>query len=258
MLGLLGVLVLLPAGSPAAPRPAATLPDDLSAAQLHLATGSQQQQQQPTATGTASQLFRLNGSAAPHHVFTSGATEANNLGLKGVVQAEAYAKRPRHVVTSVTEHHAVLDPLRTLEEHGLRVTRLAVDAGGHVDLGELEKHLQEGVLLVALMHANNETGVLHPVDEIGGLCRAHEALFFTDATQSVGKEPLDWCHVTNATYYDFWQPSATANWLPNATASEMLARAIGGARWSNATKRRWGSRATASRVASGLFSLSPI
>lgn len=125
-------------------------------------------------------------------VFTSGATEANNLALKGVAFTRAYERAPRHVVTVATEHRAVLDPLRTLEEeHGFRVTRLGVDALGHADLDELASAVKDGARLVSVMHANNETGVLHPLEAVGALCREHGALFHTDATQTVGKEPLD-------------------------------------------------------------------
>lgn len=124
-------------------------------------------------------------------VFTSGATEANNLALRGVARAQAHARRPRRVVTCVTEHHAVLDPLDGLEAEGFEVVRLAVDRAGHLDLDRLESELARGVLLVSIMTANNETGGRHPVAEIGARCRQHGALFHTDATQTFGKEPLD-------------------------------------------------------------------
>lgn len=125
-------------------------------------------------------------------VFTSGATEANNLALKGVAGAPAHARAPRRVITAVTEHHAVLDPLAGLARPDApggpcEVVRLAVDGEGHIDLAELERELRRGALLVSLMSANNELGVLHPLTEIGALCRAHGALFHTDATQSFGR-----------------------------------------------------------------------
>lgn len=138
------------------------------------------------------QVALLIGAEPREIVFTSGATESNNLVLKGVARAEAYAKRARHVVTARTEHHAVLDPLARLEEEsGFEVTRLAVDGLGHVDLGELREALARGPRLATLMHANNEIGTLHPLAEIGALCREHEVLFHTDASQSCGKESLD-------------------------------------------------------------------
>ena len=124
-------------------------------------------------------------------IFTSGATESNNLALRGVARAQAHARRPRRVVTCVTEHHAVLDPLAALEAEGFEVVRLGVDREGHLDLGRLEEELARGVLLVSLMSANNETGGRHPIAEIGARCREHGALFHTDATQTFGKEPLD-------------------------------------------------------------------
>ena len=137
------------------------------------------------------QVAELIGADPREIVFTSGATEANNLALKGVAQARAYERAPRRFVTAATEHPAVLDPLSTLAEQGFEVTTLAVDALGHIDLEALEEHLERGVRLVSLMHANNETGGLHPLEAVGALCRAHGALLHTDATQSVGKEPID-------------------------------------------------------------------
>lgn len=124
-------------------------------------------------------------------VFTSGATESNNLALRGVAAAEAHARRPRRIVTCVTEHHAVLDPVARLEQDGFEVVRLGVDRRGRLDLARLEEELARGVLIVSIMSANNETGGRHPIAEIGARCREHGALFHTDATQSFGKEALD-------------------------------------------------------------------
>ncbi|MEZ6016280.1 MAG: aminotransferase class V-fold PLP-dependent enzyme [Planctomycetota bacterium] len=124
-------------------------------------------------------------------VFTSGATEANNLALKGVAAAPAHARAPRRIITAVTEHHAVLDPLAGLAQSGFEIVRLGVDSDGHINLIELERELARGALLVSLMSANNETGVLHPLAQIGALCRANGALFHTDATQSFGKSPIE-------------------------------------------------------------------
>jgi cysteine desulfurase len=137
------------------------------------------------------QVARLIGADPREIVFTSGATESANLALKGVAHASAYERSPRRFVTAPTEHHAVLDPLETLAQEGFEVVRLAVDGEGRVDLAELEAVLAKGVRLVSLMHANNELGLLHPVAEIGTRCREHGALFHTDATQAVGKEPID-------------------------------------------------------------------
>ncbi len=122
-------------------------------------------------------------------VWTSGATESNNLALLGVAQSSAYRKK--HVVTVATEHRAVLDPCEVLEKRGFDVTYLGVDAGGRLDLDRLAAVITNQTLLVSIMHANNEIGVLHPIATIGALCKERGVLFHTDATQSFGKEPLD-------------------------------------------------------------------
>ena len=122
-------------------------------------------------------------------VFTSGATEANNLAIKGV--AEAYFSQGRHLITVVTEHNAVLDPCRYLETLGFEVTVLPVHADGLVDLQGLEQAIRPDTILVSVMAANNEIGVLQPLVEIGALCHRHGVLFHTDAAQAVGKIPLD-------------------------------------------------------------------
>ena len=129
--------------------------------------------------------------ADPREIYwTSGATEANNLALLGLTASPAYEKR-RHVVTVCTEHRAVLDPCRHLEERGFEVTYLRVDGGGRLDLDELEGALRDDTLVVTVMHANNEIGVIHPIAEIGRRCRARGVLFHTDAVQSFGKEAID-------------------------------------------------------------------
>jgi cysteine desulfurase len=122
-------------------------------------------------------------------VFTSGATESNNLAIKGV--AEAYFSKGRHLITVPTEHSAVLDPCRYLESLGFEVTVLPVQADGLVDLDQLDQALRPDTVLVSVMAANNEIGVLQPIAQIGALCRAHEVLFHTDAAQAIGKVPLD-------------------------------------------------------------------
>jgi cysteine desulfurase len=119
-------------------------------------------------------------------VWTSGATESDNLALFG-----ALAARPGRAVAPLTEHRAVLDPLETLERRGTPVTWLRVDSLGRLDLARLEAALTPDTVLVSVMHANNETGVLHPIREIGALCKTRGVLFHTDATQSFGKEPID-------------------------------------------------------------------
>lgn len=121
-------------------------------------------------------------------VFTSGATEANNLAIKGV--AEAHHQRGRHIVTVATEHNAVLDPCRYLESLGFEVTILPVLAHGLVDLDKLESVLRGDTILVSVMAANNEIGVLQPIAQIGQLCHDRGIFFHTDAAQAIGKIPL--------------------------------------------------------------------
>jgi cysteine desulfurase len=124
-------------------------------------------------------------------VWTSGATESDNLALKGVAFSPAYVNQGNHVVTVATEHRAVLDTCEHLESRGLRVTYLPVDRQGGLDLDRLSDAITDRTILVSVMHANNETGVLHPIAEIGALCKKKKVLFHTDATQSFGKEPID-------------------------------------------------------------------
>lgn len=122
-------------------------------------------------------------------IFTSGATEANNLAIKGV--AEAYFQKGRHIITVQTEHNAVLDPCEYLQSLGFEVTFLPVQNDGLIDLTQLEKAIRPETILVSVMAANNEIGVLQPLAEIGAICREHEVLFHTDAAQAIGKIPLD-------------------------------------------------------------------
>ncbi|MFB2968273.1 IscS subfamily cysteine desulfurase [Aerosakkonema sp. BLCC-F183] len=122
-------------------------------------------------------------------VFTSGATEANNLALKGI--AEAYFQKGRHIITVQTEHNAVLDPCQYLESLGFEVTYLPVQKDGLIDLTELENSFRPDTILVSVMAANNEIGVLQPIAEIGAMCRDRQILFHTDAAQAIGKIPLD-------------------------------------------------------------------
>lgn len=122
-------------------------------------------------------------------VFTSGATEANNLAIKGV--AEAYFSKGQHIITLQTEHRAVLDPCHYLETLGFEVTFLPVQKDGLIDLELLEKTLRPDTILVSVMAANNEIGVLQPLAEIGEICRQQEVLFHSDAAQAIGKIPLD-------------------------------------------------------------------
>lgn len=118
-------------------------------------------------------------------VFTSGATEAINLAIKGVF--EMYHRKGKHIITVATEHKAVLDTCHALEKRGGAVTYLSVDEQGLIDLEELEAAIRPDTILVAVMWANNETGVIQPIREIGSLCDRQGVLFFSDATQAVGK-----------------------------------------------------------------------
>jgi len=122
-------------------------------------------------------------------VFTSGATESNNLAILGV--AKMYATKGKHLITCATEHKAVLDPMAALQNEGYEVTVLNVDTKGNIDLNELRNAIREDTILVSLMMANNEIGTIHPVKAIGDICHENGVLFHTDATQAVGKELID-------------------------------------------------------------------
>ena len=135
------------------------------------------------------QVAKLIGATAKEIIFTSGATESNNLAIKGI--AEMYKERGNHIITQVTEHKAVLDTCKKLEKSGYRVTYLPVQADGLISLAELEAAMTSDTILVTIMFANNEIGVVQPVAEIGKLCKAKGVLFHTDAVQAVGKIPVD-------------------------------------------------------------------
>ncbi|HUB65879.1 MAG TPA: cysteine desulfurase family protein [Candidatus Methylacidiphilales bacterium] len=123
-------------------------------------------------------------------IFTSGGTESCNLAVQGL--ACAHGDKGRHLITAKTEHHAVLNACRALERwRGFEITWLDTDTTGLVDPGELERAIRPGTILVSIMSANNETGVLQPMRELGAICTRHGVLFHTDAIQSAGKEPLD-------------------------------------------------------------------
>jgi cysteine desulfurase len=135
------------------------------------------------------QVAALIGASASEIVFTSGATESNNLALRGVVAARA--DRPQHVITVATEHKSVLDVCHGFERDGCAVTVLGVDGGGLIDLDELRRALRPETVLVSVMAANNEIGTLQPMAAIGAIARAHGALLHTDAAQASGKIPVD-------------------------------------------------------------------
>jgi cysteine desulfurase len=134
-------------------------------------------------------VAKLVGATTKEIIFTSGATESDNLAIKGV--AEMYKEKGNHIITAVTEHKAVLDTCKRLEKYGYRVTYLPVQKDGLVDLEDLKRAMDDKTILVSIMWANNEIGVLQPVAEIGKLCRERGIIFHTDATQAVGKIPVD-------------------------------------------------------------------
>jgi cysteine desulfurase len=135
------------------------------------------------------QVAKLIGATAKEIIFTSGSTESNNLALKGI--AEMYRERGNHIITQVTEHKAVLDTCKRLEKSGYRVTYLPVKADGLIDIEDLKRAFDDKTILVSIMFANNEIGVVQPVAEIGKLCRERNVIFHTDAVQAVGKIPVD-------------------------------------------------------------------
>lgn len=122
-------------------------------------------------------------------IFTSGATEADNLAIKGVF--EMYSRKGNHIITLQTEHKAVLDSCKKVEKMGGEVTYLEVEGDGRVDLGKLEAAITDKTILISIMWANNETGVIQPMKEIGDICAKHGVLFMSDAVQAVGKIPVD-------------------------------------------------------------------
>src|SRR5215510_8431069 len=134
-------------------------------------------------------IAKLIGATTKEIVFTSGATESDNLAIKGV--AEMYREKGNHIITAVTEHKAVLDTCKRLEKYGYRVTYLPVQKDGLVDLEDLKRAIDDRTILVTIMAANNEIGVLQPWREIGAICRERKVLFHTDGVQAVGKVPID-------------------------------------------------------------------
>jgi cysteine desulfurase len=135
------------------------------------------------------QIAKLIGASPKEIIFTSGATESDNLAIKGV--AEMYREKGNHIITAVTEHKAVLDTCKRLEKYGYRVTYLPVMKDGLIDLDDLKRSIDDKTILVTIMAANNEIGVLQPVEEIGKICRERGVIFHTDAVQMIGKVPFD-------------------------------------------------------------------
>ncbi|MCJ8208909.1 IscS subfamily cysteine desulfurase [Mucilaginibacter sp. RS28] len=135
------------------------------------------------------QVAKLIGANEKEIIFTSGATESDNLAIKGIF--EMYKEKGNHIITAVTEHKAVLDTCKHLEKLGAKVTYLPVKEDGLVDLEQLEAAMTPETILVSIMYGNNEIGVIQPVKEIAAIAHKHGALFMTDATQAVGKIPVD-------------------------------------------------------------------
>ncbi|MGE5413831.1 MAG: IscS subfamily cysteine desulfurase [Syntrophomonadaceae bacterium] len=135
------------------------------------------------------ELARLVGASSKEIVWTSGATESDNLAIKGA--AQFYHSKGKHLVTCKTEHKAVLDSMHALERQGFEVTFLDVEKDGRVDPARVKAALRKDTILVSIMHANNETGVVHPVEEIGRIAREAGVLFHCDAVQGIGKLPFD-------------------------------------------------------------------
>src|SRR5437762_3581985 len=131
----------------------------------------------------------LIGATSKEIIFTSGATESNNLAIKGV--AEMYAEKGNHIITVATEHKAVLDTCKHLEKQGIRVSYLPVQTNGLVDLDMLRDAITDKTILISIMYANDEIGVIQPVAEIGKLAREKGVLFHTDGVQAIGKVPVD-------------------------------------------------------------------
>ncbi len=135
------------------------------------------------------QVAKLIGASEKEIIFTSGATESDNLAIKGVY--EMYKEKGNHIITLTTEHKAVLDACKHLEKLGANITYLDVESDGLVDLNKLDAAFTDQTILVAMMYANNEIGVIQPVKQIAALAHKHGALYFTDAVQAVGKIPVN-------------------------------------------------------------------
>jgi cysteine desulfurase len=134
------------------------------------------------------QVARLIGSETKEIIFTSGATEATNLAIKGVF--ETYTNKGNHIITTKTEHKAVLDTCKNLEDKGAEITYLTVNAQGLIDLSALEAAIKPTTILISVMYANNETGIIQQIKKIGEIAKKSQVIFFSDATQAVGKIPV--------------------------------------------------------------------
>lgn len=136
-------------------------------------------------------IANLIGADPKEIIFTSGATESNNMSIKGVARFFGRSGKKKHIITTQTEHKCVLDSCRHLQDEGFEVTYLPVQSNGLVSMAELEAAIRPETALVSIMTVNNEIGVIQPVEEIGKLCRENKVFFHTDAAQAVGKIPID-------------------------------------------------------------------
>jgi cysteine desulfurase len=164
------------------------------------------------------QIADLIGATSKEIIFTSGATESDNLAIKGV--AEMYAEKGNHIITVVTEHKAVLDTCKKLEKHGYRITYLPVMGDGLIDIEMLKEAITDKTILVSIMYANNELGVIQPIREIGKICRARGVLFHTDGVQAAGKVPIN----VNADNIDMMSISAHKMYGPKGVGALYVRR----------------------------------
>lgn len=136
-----------------------------------------------------SQVAKLVNASISEIIFTSGGTESNNFALKGI--AKAYKSKGKHIITTVIEHPAILEVCKSLESDGFEVSYINVDKNGKVIISELEKAIRPDTILISVMHANNETGVIQPIKEIADMAKKHNCIMHCDAAQSIGKIPVD-------------------------------------------------------------------